>query len=94
MAERKVKIPIPGKGMVDGSEVQLLESVERWTELKLEDGTVLRVKPIVTSVVRIDGQYDLQGNPMYAIQGGHAMVVGSAPDHLRQQSTQQKPKVQ
>jgi hypothetical protein len=70
-------------GFVDGTEIQLTESIERWTELKLEDGSVLRVKPVVTAVVRIDGHYDPQGNPMYAIQGGQTMVIGSVPDHLR-----------
>jgi len=83
VAERKVKLPVPGMGEVEGTEVQLTESVERWTELKLEDGTVLRVKPVVMSVIRLDGHFDPQGNPMYAIQGGQTMVVGSVPDHLR-----------
>jgi len=80
--------------MVEGTEVPLIESVERWTELKLEDGSVLRVKPVVMSIVRIDGEYDPQGNPMYAVQGGQAMVVGSAPDHLRRPVATKDPKVQ
>lgn len=74
-------------GNVEGTEVPLTESVERWTELKLEDGSVLRVKPTILSIIRLDGRYDPQGNPMYAIQGGQTMVVGSAPDHLRQPAT-------
>ncbi len=74
-------------GDVEGTEIQLTESVERWTELKLEDGSVLRVKPTILSIIRLDGRYDPQGNPMYAIQGGQTMVVGSAPDHLRQTAT-------
>jgi len=82
--ERKVKLTIPGLGPVEGTEVTLTESVERWTELRLEDGAVLRVKPFVTSVTRIEGRYDAQGNPLYAIQGGQTMVVASVPDHLRQ----------
>ena len=82
MPERKVKVPLP-TGIVDGTDVPVMESVERWTELRLEDGSVLRIKPVIISVTRIDGQYDPQGNPMYAVQGGHTMVVGSVPDHLR-----------
>jgi hypothetical protein len=79
--------------MVDGNEVPILESVERWTELKLEDGSILRVKPLVMSVIRIDGQFDPQGNPLYAIQGTQAMVIASVPDHLRQVAPK-VPKVQ
>ncbi len=87
MPERKVKISVPGMGDVEGTEVPLAESVERWTELKLEDGSVLRVKPVITAIIRLDGRYDPQGNPMYAIQGAHTMVIGSVPDHLRQAVT-------
>jgi hypothetical protein len=44
-------------------------------------------------VIRIDGRYDPQGNPLYALQGGQVMTVVSAPEHLRQNAAQ-KPKVQ
>lgn len=81
-------------GVVDGTEVGLIESVERWTELKLEDGSILRVKPTILNVTRIDGHYDPQGNPMYAIQGSQVMTVGSAPDHLRQGAANPTKKVQ
>lgn len=93
MPERKVKINVPGMGAVDGTEVGLTESVERWTELRLEDGTVLRVKPMVMTITRLDGRYDPQGNPMYAIQGGQTMMVASTPDHLRQGAAK-TPKIQ
>jgi hypothetical protein len=83
MAERKVKINLPNIGVVDGTVVGLTESVERWTELKLEDGSVLRVKPLITNILRVDGRYDPEGNPFYVIQGGSTMVIGSVPDHLR-----------
>jgi hypothetical protein len=89
MAEKRVKIPFPdqnapgGVTMIDGSEVPITESTERWTELRLEDGTVLRVKPNVMSAVRIDGRYDQDGNPMYAVKGAQTMMIVSAPEHLR-----------
>jgi hypothetical protein len=91
MAERRTKLNLPGIGLVDGIEVGVLESTERWTDIKLQDGTTLRVKPVIMSVVRVDGRYDQQGNPMYAVQTGQAMTA-DAPDHLRKQETE--PKVQ
>jgi hypothetical protein len=93
LPERKVKMTVPGLGSVEGTEVGLIESVERWTELRLDDGSVLRVKPVVMSVARIDGRYDPQGNPMYLIQASQTMTVASAPDHLRQPGPE-TPKVQ
>jgi hypothetical protein len=89
MPERK-KMNLPGLGEVEVTEVGLIESVERWTELKLEDGSVLRVKPVVISVLRVEGQYDPQNNPMYAIQGGQTMALVSVPEHLRRPATSLK----
>lgn len=82
MLEKKVKIDVPGLGLTDGVDVSITEATERWTELTLGDGSVLRVKPNVFSVVRLDGRYDPDGNPMYAIRGQQVMVVASSPDHL------------
>jgi hypothetical protein len=76
MTEKKIKLPFPdpnapgGMAMVDGSEVTVTESTERWTELRPEDGTVMRVKPNVIAAVRIADRYDQDGNPLYAIKGG------------------------
>ena len=89
MPEKKIKMPIPDPTkpgtfmVVDGNEVPITESTERWTELRLEDGTVIRVKPNVLSAVRLDGRYDQDGNPMYAIRGSQTMTIVSTPDHLR-----------
>ena len=69
--------------MVDGYDVPITESTERWTELKLEDGTVIRVKPNVLSAVRIENKFDQDGNPMYAIRGSQTMTIVSAPENLR-----------
>jgi hypothetical protein len=85
--ERKVRVPIPPDGkLVDGVEVPVLESTERWSEVKLEDGSVLRVKPVILSAVRIPGQYDPEGNPMYALKANNAMMIAEAPEHLKRQS--------
>lgn len=81
------KVTVPNIGLVDATPVQIVESTERWSDVKLDDGTVLRVKAMIISAMRIDGKYDQHGNPMYAIQAGQAMTVASAPDHLKQPSS-------
>jgi len=78
-----VKLNLPVLGEVDAVEVGLTESVERWTELKLEDGSVLRIKPVVTTVLRLEGKYDAQDNPMYAIQAAQTMTLVSTLEHLK-----------
>jgi hypothetical protein len=85
MAEKRIKVPFPPPSgpMVDASEVQVRESNERWSEVTLEDGTVLRIKPNVMSAVRVDGQFDPEGNPMYGIKAAHTVTIVSSPEHLR-----------
>ena len=73
--------------MVDGNEVTITESTERWSELRLEDGTVLRVKPNVLSAIRLVGRFDNEGNPMYALRGGQNMAIVSTPEHLRKDAS-------
>ena len=83
MPEKKTKIDVPGLGLVDAVPVSVSESTERWTEVRLDDGSVLRVKPVILGALRIDGRYDQEGNPMYALKANQVMTVLSAPDHLR-----------
>lgn len=89
MAERKIKIPFPpAGGLVDGSDVPIKESNERWSEILLEDGTTIRLKPNVVSAVRIDGKYDPEGNPMYALKSNQVMVIANTPAHLKKDAAQ------
>jgi hypothetical protein len=85
MPERKIKIPFPTQTspQVDAYEVQVSESTEKWSEITLEDGTVLRVKPNTLAAIRIEGQYDPEGNPVYALKSNLTAIVSSAPPHLR-----------
>lgn len=81
MAARRVKAQFPA-GEIDAVEVPVRESVERWTEITLEDGSVLKIKPVVLSVVRAENSYDQEGNPLYSVKINQVMTV-SAPDNLR-----------
>lgn len=82
MAEKKAKIQVPNVGLVDAVEVEITESSERWTEVKLADGTTIRTKPVILTVYRVDGHYDQEGNPIYQIKANQVMTA-SAPDHLK-----------
>jgi hypothetical protein len=82
--ERPVTVinPIDGRP-IEGFEVPVLESTERWTDVKLEDGSLLRIKPSVLSAIRIPGQFDQEGNPMYMLRANNAMMVVEAKDDLK-----------
>lgn len=82
MPERKTKIQLPGIGTVDAVEVNVSEATERWTDIQLADGTTIRVKPVILSVLRIEGHYDPEGNPLYQVKANQIMTA-DAPEHLR-----------
>jgi hypothetical protein len=85
--ERKTKVQlVPGGPLVDGVEVPIDESSEKWSEYKLEDGTTLRIKQVLMEVVRATGQYDPEGNPMYAIKAAPILSVVHVPDNLKRRT--------
>ena len=92
MPGKKVIIPFPTPQSPpkQGTEVSVVESTERWSEVTLEDGTVFRLKPTVISAVRIDGEYDLEGNPMYALKAQPLVSLVSVPEHLRRPPKESK----
>lgn len=47
------------------SEVEMLESKERWNEYRLADGTTLRLKPVMIAIFRADGEFTPDGEPVY-----------------------------
>lgn len=69
--------------IVSGPDVRINEQTERWSDVTLDDGTVLRVKPNVFSVVRVDGEYDTDDNPLYAIRTNIVMTVASVLPHMK-----------
>ncbi len=80
---RKKKINLGGT-MVEGTEIGFRPSGEHWNEYLLDDGTVVRIKLVLTSVVRVDGMYDAEGEPVYFANSTNVMGV-SAPEELRRQ---------
>jgi hypothetical protein len=82
VTEKRIKLPLPDGTFVEGVDVEIVEAIERWSELTLEDGTLLKVKSVVVQTIRTDN-YDPDGNPIYVIRGAPLMAIGSVPDDLR-----------
>jgi hypothetical protein len=85
MPEKKVKIPFPTPSGPprDGYQVGVAESTEKWSEVTLLDGTILRIKPNVIGAVRIEGEYTPDGNPAYLLQAQPTVTITSSPESLR-----------
>ena len=84
MAEKKIKLPI-GSVELDATEVSITERNEAVNEYRLEDGSVIRVVNVVTQIIRLDGSFDNDGNPIYVVRTGNVVTTISAPQNLRRQ---------
>jgi hypothetical protein len=66
------------------TDVPVVEAEERFIEYKLEDGTVLKVKNVATSVLRVDDQYLPDGSPVYLVLSNPVVSVVSAKINKKQ----------
>lgn len=57
--------------------------VEHWNEYLVDDGSVIRIKLVVTEVLKLDGQYDpITGDPIYIAKSQNIINV-SSPENLK-----------
>jgi hypothetical protein len=61
------------------TEVPVIEAEERFIQYKLEDGTILKVKNVATSVLRVNEQYLPDGSPVYLVLANPVVSVVSSP---------------
>jgi hypothetical protein len=91
MTKKRVKINFAGQ-QLDAEQVRVEQCTERWNEYRLDDGTLLKLKLLLATVHRVEGRYDAEGNPMYAIQSTN-MICAEAPRRLQQKARRARPGV-
>jgi len=78
-----VKIVSPvSQRQVEAEQVDFEARAEPWATYELSDGTVLKVRTILTNVMRIEGEYDQSGNPVYVVSSQN-VIQANAPKKLR-----------
>lgn len=80
MTNKNVKVPFKGK-MVDGEEMEFEVLGEKWNEYRVEDGTKLRMKTVVTRIVKTK-EYNQDDDPIYVVNSQNILTV-KAPDNLK-----------
>ena len=85
MPNDKVSINFGGR-QVEASPIDVSQCSERWNEYLLEDGTVLKMKLVLQKVLRVDGQYDAERNPVYIMQSTNVSTV-SSPEELKKKNS-------
>jgi len=79
--ERITKVPYQGT-IVEGVEMDFKTIKEDWNEYQLGDGSIIRMKVVVTNIVRLEDKYDNVGNPIYVVKSSNVLTV-SAPEKLK-----------
>ena len=82
MATRRITHPRTGKS-IDAVVVDIAEIRESPIRVTLEDGTVLRLRIDVVEAIRVDGEWDVDGHPLYQVKNGVNIMVLESPDHLK-----------
>ena len=76
MAGNKVKIQYAGKE-AEATPVEVNHASEKWNEYLLEDGSVLKMKLILKKIMRVENEFDAEGNPVYVMQTTNVTAVTS-----------------
>lgn len=74
---RRTKIPYPAGSdrMVDAVSVEISNASEPWCDYELSDGSVIRIKTIVSEIWRIENEFDANGNPVYYVKATNVLNV-------------------
>jgi len=71
-----------GGQMRDATIVDFEADKESFSTYILHDGTSLKIKAVLTEVLRIDGLYQPNGDPVYGVSATQVVAV-NAPESLR-----------
>jgi hypothetical protein len=78
MPETKKKIDVFGH-QIDVTEVPVAKADEKFVQYELEDGSVLKVKGVAASIMRVDDQFLPDGSPVYIVAMNPVVSVLSSP---------------
>lgn len=78
--ERKRRVTGPDGQEADATEIGFRTHGEHWNEYLLDDGTVIRLKPVVTMITRIEGLVDEKGQPVYIVESSNVLSVSASEE--------------
>lgn len=68
-----MKVPYQGR-QVEGTPVEFLTRNEDFNEYQLTDGTILKIKMVVTRIIKLDEEKAPDGKPIYLIQSQNVVA--------------------
>lgn len=79
MAE--MQVALTPEDVADAENLQIKEENESWNTYKLSDGSIMKVKIVITNVKRLK-KYQPDGSPIYLIQSQNVLRMDSIPKEL------------
>ena len=83
-----MKIALPDGRKIEATDVDFKTEKEVWNEYVLEDGSVLKFKTIVSSIIRTE-DYSSTGDPIYLIRSTNISRV-KVPEEMKLVNTKKK----
>lgn len=80
--EKNMKVRLPNGREVKAMDVDFETVREDWNEYTLEDGTILKFKTVVSSIIRTEDYDPMTGNPSYHVRSTN-MVRVKVPEELK-----------
>jgi hypothetical protein len=68
-----MKVQYQGK-QVEGKSVEFLTRKEDFNEYQLTDGKILKIKMVVTRIIKLEEEKAPDGNPIYLIQSQNVVA--------------------
>ncbi|MHC1611564.1 MAG: hypothetical protein ACXQTW_08265 [Candidatus Methanospirareceae archaeon] len=84
-----MKVRLPNGSEVEATDVDFETVKEDWNEYKLEDGTVLKFKTVVSSIIRTENYDPMTGDPIYHVRSTNILRV-KVPDELKRSPASRK----
>jgi hypothetical protein len=79
---RKITVEYQG-ARAQALQLDFTTVAEPWAEYELEDGTQIRIKPVLAQIFRVIDQFQPNGDPVYGLQIGTLPVFTIPPDLVR-----------
>ena len=88
------KIVALGPGnQASGEVIRFKPVLEPWSEFECGDGTVLRLKVVVSEIIRIDDAFTPEGDPVYVVKSSN-ILHADVPEGLRRKTGEPGRKLQ
>ncbi len=79
----KLKVRLPNGREIGAMDVDFETLKEDWNEYRLEDGTVLKFKTVVSSIIRTEDYDPMTGDPVYHVRSTNILRVKVTPEMKR-----------